>query len=145
MEVTLSEIRPDGSEMYVQNGWLRASRRLENPDRSRPRRPYHTHQPEDQQPLPADGFARMRIELFPFGHAFREGSRLKLAIETPGGNRPLWGYQVVPTPATNRVAHSTSMPSTVALPLVPAREAGVSDPPDCGSVRNQPCRIGTVE
>ena len=27
LQVTLSEIRPDGLEYYVQNGWLRASHR----------------------------------------------------------------------------------------------------------------------
>src|SRR5262249_51085586 len=33
LQVTLSEIRPDGLEMYVQNGWLRAShRRLDRKD-----------------------------------------------------------------------------------------------------------------
>lgn len=145
VEVTLSEIRPDGSEMYVQNGWLRASRRHEDSERSKPRRPWHTHQPEDAQPLPGDEFDKMRVEVFPFGHVFREGSRLKVAIETPGGNRSLWGFNVVQEPATNRVAHSSSMPSNVALPLVPSEEAGVPEPPACGSVRNQPCRIGTFE
>lgn len=147
VEVTLSEIRPDDSEMYVQNGWLRASRRHEDPDRSKPRRPWHTHKPGDEQPLPDEGFAKMRVEIFPFGHVFREGSRLKLAIESPGGNRPFWGFQVVQKPATNRVAHSRSMPSKVALPLVPEEQAPskFSEPPDCGSVRLQPCRTGTFD
>ena len=27
LEVTISEVRPDGQEMYVQSGWLRASER----------------------------------------------------------------------------------------------------------------------
>jgi len=147
VEVTLSEIRPDGSEMYVQNGWLRASRRHEDSELSKPRRPWHTHQPEDQQPLPEEGFSRMRVEIFPFGHVFRKDSRLKIAIESPGGNRPVWGFKVVPEPATNRVAHSSPMPSNVALPLVPEEEAPpeFSDPPECGSVRLQPCRSGTYE
>ena len=31
LQVTLSEVRPDGNETYVQNGWLRASHRKLNP------------------------------------------------------------------------------------------------------------------
>ncbi len=28
IQVTLSEVRPDGYEIYIQNGWLRAARRV---------------------------------------------------------------------------------------------------------------------
>jgi predicted acyl esterase len=125
--------------MYVQNGWLRASRRAEDDAKSKPRRPWHTHQESDQRPLPADEFARLRVELFPFGHVFREGSRVKVGIETPGGNRSLWGFQLYPKPATNTVAHSATEPSNIALPLLPT-ESTTTGHPDCGAVSNQPCR-----
>ena len=138
IEVTLSEVRPDGTEMYVQNGWLRASHRAEDASLSKPRRPWHTHQQSDRVPLP-DGFTKLRIELFPFGHVFRAGSRVKVAIETPGKNRPLWGFQLISEEATNTVAHSSVRPSSVALPLLPT-EATETDRPDCGAVSNQPCR-----
>lgn len=139
IEVTLSEIRPDGKEMYVQNGWLRASHRAENEARSKLRRPWHTHRQSDRQPLPADGFARLRVELFPFGHVFRQDSRVKVGIETPGGNRSLWGFQLYPQSATNTVAHSTTEPSNIALPLLPS-ESTTTGYPACGTVSNQPCR-----
>ena len=32
LQVSLVEVRPDGQELYVQRGWLRASRRAEDPD-----------------------------------------------------------------------------------------------------------------
>ena len=32
IQVTITEVRPDGKEMYVQNGWLRASDRALSPD-----------------------------------------------------------------------------------------------------------------
>ncbi|MFC7228691.1 CocE/NonD family hydrolase [Salinirubellus salinus] len=144
IEVTLSEVRPDGTEMYVQNGWLRASHRAEDASLSKPRRPWHTHQASDQVPLP-DGFSKLRVELFPFGHVFRAGSRVKVAIETPGGNRPLWGFQLIPEEAINTVAHSSVRPSSVALPLLPT-ETTETDRPDCGAVSNQPCRpVGNTD
>jgi predicted acyl esterase len=139
IEVTLSEIRPDETEMYVQNGWLRASHRAENAFLSRPRRPWHSHRAADTQTLPEGEFVRLRIELFPFGHVFRAGSKVKLAAETPGGNRPLWGFQLLEGKTTNTVAHSSEMPSSVALPLVPD-ESAEADIPECGTVSNQPCR-----
>src|SRR5690606_19999848 len=43
VEVVLSEVRPDGMETLVQVGWLRASRRAEDPSLSTALRPYHTH------------------------------------------------------------------------------------------------------
>jgi len=143
LQVTLSEVRPDGTEQFVQNGWLRASHRAEAPDLSKPRRPWHTHREADIEPLPDDGFTRVRVELFPFGHVFRADSRVRIAIEEPGGNRDLWAFDVVDEPATNEIAHSVAHPSKLALPVL-----GDTDPdvpgtaPPCDTVRHQPCRAG---
>jgi putative CocE/NonD family hydrolase len=145
LQVTVSEIRPDGKEMFVQTGWLRASHRKESPERSKPRRPWHTHNESDQEFLPAEGFANMRVELFPFGHAFRAGSEIKVAVETPGGNRDLWGLQTTGGETTNEVAHTDAMPSNVALPLLPDEQPEVDSYPPCGDVQNQPCRDATLD
>lgn len=145
LQVTLSEVRPDGTEMFVQNGWLRTSHRAEDDARARPRRPWHTHAEADQQPLPESGFAEMRVEIHPFGHVFREGSRVKLAIDNPGGTRNLWGFELVEDTATNAVAHTEAMPSKLELPLLEDSIPAVSEHPDCGTVRNQPCRPVDVE
>ena len=42
LQVTITEVRPDGKEMYVQNGWLRASHRALAPDATelRPTHPF---------------------------------------------------------------------------------------------------------
>lgn len=58
LQVTLSEIRPDRKEMFVQMGTLRASHRQEDPERTKPRRPWHTHRQSDQQLL-GEEFAQM--------------------------------------------------------------------------------------
>jgi putative CocE/NonD family hydrolase len=144
LEVSLSEVRPDGQEMYVQSGWLRASHRAEDAELSKPRRPWHTHKPDDQEPL-SDEFERLRVELFPFGHTFREGSRLKLTIQNPGGNRTQWGFKTAGAEATNEIGHGEAMPSRVVLPELPEMEAGASERPECGSVRFQPCREVDVD
>jgi len=139
VQVTLSEVRPDGQEMFVQMGVLRASRRAEDPERSKPRRPYHTHTREDAQPL-GDGFERMRVEIFPFGHVFREGSRIRLAIEVPGGNRDRWAFDLYDEDSTVEIAHSAEMLTKLSLPLVPEFDAEIPEYPACGELRQQPCR-----
>ncbi len=139
VQVDLIEVRPDGQETYVQSGWLRASQRAEDDSQALPRRPWHTHKPEDEEPL-GDGFERLRVEFHPFAHIFRRGSRLKVAVTNPGGVRDLWAFDVLDEEATNEVAHTAEMPSKVELPLVSGERAALRTRPECGDLRNQPCR-----
>jgi len=143
VQVTLSEIRPDGQEMFVQMGVLRGSRRAEDPELTKPRRPWHTHRRADEQPL-GDGFERMRVELFPFGHVFREGSRIRVAVEVPGGNRDRWAFDLHDAESSVEIAHTPEMPTKVALPLLSEFDAEIPDYPDCGEVWHQPCRPAEV-
>src|SRR5262249_40025681 len=68
IQVTLSEITPDGNEVYIQNGWLRASHRKIDEATSTELRPFQLHYEADAAPLPAGEFTLNRVELFPFGH-----------------------------------------------------------------------------
>lgn len=150
-EVTLTEVRPDGHEVYIQSGWLRASHRKLDPTKSTELVPFHTHQAEDAAPLPSGEFTPVRIELFPFAHALRAGSQLRLNIEAPGGNQPFWMFETLPGTATNEVAHSAGRPSRIVLPRLPIAQTPALSAalPACSlpevttqavSLRNQPCR-----
>jgi predicted acyl esterase len=141
VQVTLSEIRPDGTEVYVQNGWLRASHRRLDEERTTPLQPYHTHLEADAEPLPEGELAEVNVELFPFAHVFRSGSRLRLVIDAPGGTRPEWRFDVVDAPAgtVNRVGLGGATPSRVTLPVIDL-DVIPADPPPCPSLRGQPCR-----
>src|SRR6185312_15562819 len=57
LQVTLSEVRPDGNETYVQNGWLRASHRKLDRRRSTAIDPVPTHLRRDAASLPRGRFA----------------------------------------------------------------------------------------
>ncbi len=141
LEVTLSEVRPDGKEYYVTAGWLRASHRALDEDASTELRPVQTHREEDAEPVPDDEFTEARVELFPFAHVFRAGSRIRITIDAPGGTRPLWKFDTVQHSEPVRVARSADAPSRVVLPVIPslAEEAPAAYPP-CPSLRGQPCR-----
>lgn len=134
-QVTLTEVRPDGQEVFVQQGWLRASHRKEDGPLSNALRPYQTHMATDVQPLVPGTPASMRIEIFPFAHAFRTGSKLRLYIEAPHVKPDLWGFALLPAPAMNTIyVHDSS----VALPLLSGLSTDTDYPP-C-TLRNQPCR-----
>lgn len=141
LQVTLSEIRTDGTEVYVQNGWLRASHRRLDEERTTPLHPYHTHLEADAEPLPEGELTEVNVELFPFAHVFRAGSRLRLTIEAPGGTRPEWRFDALEgEPGTvNRIGLGSATPSRLTLPVV-AVDGVPAEPPPCPSLRGQPCR-----
>lgn len=143
VEVTITEVRPDGQERFVQSGWLRLSHRRLDAAASTPLLPVHTHLAADAEPLPAGEFVSARVALFPFTHVVRPGSRLRLNVEAPGGNQPFWEYDALePTGVRNEVGHSVGRASRVVLPQLPAGAApDVPEvAPPCPSLRNQPCR-----
>jgi uncharacterized protein len=138
LEVTISELRPDGQEVYVQSGWLRASQRALDDETSTELRPVHTHTEEDAEPLVAGEWNPVRVELFPVAHAFRAGSRLRVTVDAPGGNRAEWEFDTIADGETVEIAHGADQPSRIVLPVVdsvdpPARY------PTC-TLRGQPCR-----
>lgn len=141
LQVTLSEVRPDGNEVYVQSGWLRASHRAIDPAGSGPLTVRHTHLSSDAAPLPEAGFTELSVGIFPFAHVFRAGSRVRLVIDAPGGTRPEWQFDVVDAPpgTTNRVRLGGVDGSRVTLPVIPGLEVPPAFPP-CPSLRGQPCR-----
>lgn len=139
VEVTITEVRPDGRELYIQSGWLRASHRALDESASTELRPVHTHREADAEPMPDGEFALVRVELFPFAHAFRTGSRIRLIVDAPGGQRPVWEFRTISGGEEVTVAHGGEFPSRVVLPVVD----GVDVPaeyPACDALRGQPCR-----
>jgi hypothetical protein len=92
--------------------------------------------------MPANQFVPVVIPLYFEGHAYRAGSRIRVTISAPNGTQPIWSFgqtQPAGTTATESIAFSPSMPSSLTLPVVP----GLSVPtglPACPSLRNEPCR-----
>jgi hypothetical protein len=145
LEVMLSEVRPDGKETYVTSGWLRASRRALSPE-STELRPVQTHLEADAAPIPAGEWTLARVEIYPFAHAFRAGSRISMDVSTPGGNKGRWKFDVLQLGAGVRhaVSHSASHPSSLVLSVIP--DVPVPTPlPACPSLRSQPCRTWTPQ
>ncbi|HUY64928.1 MAG TPA: CocE/NonD family hydrolase [Acidimicrobiales bacterium] len=145
LQATISEVRPDGKETFVQNGWMRASERKLSTtsdnifkELSTALDPIPSFLASDVSPVPSTGFVKVVIPLYYEGHAYRAGSRIRVTIAAPNGTQPIWSFQTVPGGQVS-IALSPSMPSSLTLPVIP----GVKIPtalPACPSLRNEPCR-----
>ena len=148
-QATVSEVRPDGNETFVQNGWLRGSERKlatssANMLKQQPTllQPIPTFLASDEEAMPANRYVPVVIPLYFEGHVYRAGSRIRVTISAPNGTQPVWSFdQTQPegSTATESIAFSALMPSSLILPILP----GVSVPtglPACPSLRNEPCR-----
>ena len=147
LQATISEVRPDGNETFVQNGYMRASmRKLSTDDDNMFKRestlvsPIPTMLESDAEPMPAGEFEKIAIPLYYSGHVYREGSRIRVTIAGPNGTQPIWSFsKSVPGPTGVDIAFSQKRPSMLVLPVIPGVEAPTELPP-CPSLRNQPCR-----
>ena len=141
LQVTISEVRPDGQETYVQNGWLRASHRKLDGKRSTALNPVPTHLRRDAAPLPAGRFTLVRVPVFPVAHAFRAGSRIRLTVQAPGGDRPRWDFETIDDGRTvNTIAFGGVQASRLVLPVIAKDTARGTALPPAGALRGQPSR-----
>jgi predicted acyl esterase len=143
LQVTISEVRPDGKEIYVQSGWLRASQRALDTAHSTELRPAHTNAKADAADLPSGEWTPVRIELFPFAHVFHEGSKIRLTVNAPGNARAIWKFDTIDHGQTVQIAHDAGHPSRIVLSVLPNQTITTPTPPACGSLRGQPCRTYT--
>ncbi len=141
LEVTVSEVRPDGNEVYVQSGWLRASHRAVDETASTELLPVHRHLESEAQKLEPGVVELARVEIFPMAHAFRKGSKIRVSIDAPGGNRAEWVFRTIANGETVSVARNAVHPTSFVFPVV----SGVDVPPSLPtcSLRGQPCRTGS--
>ena len=140
LQVTLSEVRADGQEMYLQKGWLKVSQRRLDPKQSTALRPFQTHAEKDVALLTPGTPVAARVEVFPFGALLRKGSRLRVSIEAPTVLPELWAFTPFPAPAANTVLLDSTHPSRLVLPVVPNDPARRTAYPACGSLIREPCR-----
>jgi predicted acyl esterase len=141
LQVTVSEVRPDGKETFVQDGWLRASERRLDPRRSTVLDPVLSLRRADVAPLPRGRWTEVTVPLYEEGHVYRAGSRIRIIVSAPNGDQPVWSFgDTDPHGAASvSVAASRAMPSRLTLPVVPGVAAPTGLPP-CPGLRGEPCR-----
>ena len=142
LQATISEVRPDGKETFVQNGWVRGDERKLDAEKSTALEPVLSLRESDVSPMPAGEFVPVTIPLYYEGHAYRAGSRIRVTIAAPNGTQPIWAFDhAEPEGSTAQVAiaYGGETPSNLLLPVV----TGLSVPsglPPCPGLRGEPCR-----
>jgi hypothetical protein len=141
LQATVSEVRPDGKETFVQNGWVRANERKLDDAKSTPLEPVLSLRESDVQPMPQDQFTEVTIPLYYEGHMYRAGSRIRVRISAPNGDQPIWAFAETDPPGQTKVeiGHGPGMPSRLVLPIVPGVSTSTGLPP-CPGLRGEPCR-----
>lgn len=78
--VSLYDVFPDGRRFFLTRGWLKASHRALDTERSRPWQPYHPHR--HPSPIEPGAVHEYAIEMMPIAHRFQAGHRLGIEISS---------------------------------------------------------------
>jgi putative CocE/NonD family hydrolase len=76
--VKLKDVSPDGSEFVLTRGWLKASHRELDKEKSKPWQPFHPH--TGAKPVIPGEINEYAIEIRPISNLFRKGHKIKLEI-----------------------------------------------------------------
>jgi predicted acyl esterase len=142
LQATISEVRPDDKEVFVQGGWVRASMRKLDRRKSSNLEPVLSLRKRHVKAMPRGRFTKVTIPLYYQGHAYRAGSRIRVTISGVHGDQPIWAFdEAKPTKGKTRITISSSRrkPSRLVLPVVPGVDVPDELPP-CPGLRAQPCR-----
>jgi putative CocE/NonD family hydrolase len=127
--VALEDVDPAGGARELTRGFLKASHRELDPERSTPWDPYHPHL--RAEPVPVGEVVEYAIALSPTANLFRRGHSIRLritALDLRGNPRPAPGVSPVHYPwhvcasrtTTHTVHASRDHPSSLLLPLIPS-------------------------
>ena len=129
--IALADVAPDGAAIELSRGFLKASHRAIDSERSSPWAPFHPH--TDTEPVPVDEVTQYAIEMSPTSNVFKSGHQLRLTITAadnpavPGdevelgfGHRP-W-HIVRAATILHRIHHDREHPSHLLLPIIPSED-----------------------
>jgi uncharacterized protein len=142
LQATISEVRPDGKETFVQGGWVRTKARKLDPQKSTPLEPVLSLRKSDFAPMPRHRFVRVTIPLYYEGHVYRAHSRIRVVISAPNGDQPIWSFGETRPKGHARVAIAMfkHKASRLTLPVVPGMSVPAKALPPCPGLRGEPCR-----
>jgi predicted acyl esterase len=102
-------------------GWLRASHRALDSDRSLPYRPWHPHSREAAAAVVPGRPTEYLLEVLPTSNLFRVGHRIRLEIAScdPVYLTGRWSNRGLLAPSDNTVLEGRGQASRLLLPVVP--------------------------
>jgi predicted acyl esterase len=120
LRASIWDVSPEGQEILLSNGWLRASHRELDKKKSKDWLPVLTH--TNPQPLVPGQVYLFKFEIWPIANLFKVGHRIMLKISSaddPPENLYEVGHEhlVCQTPNTITVYHSAEHPSHILMPI----------------------------
>lgn len=118
--VTLRDVAPDGKSRTLTKGWLRASHRELDSQRSKPYRPYHPH--TSKQVLEPGRTYDYAIEIRETSNVFLPGHRLALDIKGQDSTAedPIWVHTCNAVATRHTVRFGPQHRSHLLLPIIPS-------------------------
>ncbi len=93
LQATISEVRPDDKETFVQGGWLRASMRKLDKEEVEPLAPVLSlRKVGHEADARTTDSSRPRSRSTTRATRYREGSRIRVTISAVGGDQPIWAF-----------------------------------------------------
>jgi predicted acyl esterase len=120
--------RPDVPERELTRGWLKASHRALDPERSKPWKPWHYLSPETIRPVVPGEIDEYRVEILSTANLFKAGHRICLEITSLDLSEGVAGEtyaEYIPNhvcsskTVLHKVFHNAEYPSHLLLPVIP--------------------------
>ena len=130
--ISLRDVAPGGKQVELTKGFLKASHREVDEEKSKPYEPYHPH--VNPQPVEPGKIEKYSIALAPMSNIFKAGHRLRLVIssmdharardydlapESLGRTHSPWHLGSSMT-TLHKVFHDEEHPSHLLLPVIPS-------------------------
>jgi uncharacterized protein len=127
IRASIWDVDPEGKESILSNGWLKASHRELDAQKSRPWLPVHTH--INPQPLVPGQVYKLCFDIWPIANLFKVGHRIMLKINS-ADDPPETLYQVGQSHLISQSAntitiyHNSRYPSHLLIPITRGNVVG---------------------
>ncbi|MBT3992340.1 MAG: CocE/NonD family hydrolase [Rhodospirillaceae bacterium] len=132
--VSLRDVYPDGSQQELTKGFLKASHRAVDEEKSKPYEPFHPHL--EEVPVKPNEICEYAISLAPLSNIFQAGHKIRIVIssldharsrdyelapESLGRTHAPWHISCADT-VLHKIYHDEEHPSHLLLPIIPAKQ-----------------------
>lgn len=141
LQATVTDVRPDGQEVYLQRGWLDLTQRALDRRASTPVLPVHPQTLAAVSPMVPGQLTLVRMEIPQFSHVFHRGSAIRVVIDAPSATGD-WDFGALPAQVMT-VANDAAHPSSLVLGVM---RTGLATGPlvTCDSMPGTPCRSNSL-
>jgi predicted acyl esterase len=123
--VKLYDVDPHGNKIQLTTGWLKASHRELDEDKSKPWRPYHPH--TRSVPVVPGEVCEYAIRIYSFSNVFKTGHRMELELSSQESFTDATMALLPPDSfhlpsgraTTHKIYRDRNHPSHLFLPIIP--------------------------